>query len=1212
MKIVIDMQGAQSLNAKRGIGRYIISLIELIIQNKAQDEIILVCNALFKDSVAEIKSVFEDKLPRQNIKTWLPVKTDKELSVNIFEAFLRGLNPDIVLTSSLFEGFEGDDAVAISNIRDMDIPVAVILYDLIPLIYQSPYLDNPKMKEWYLNKTKELKKADILLSISNSSKQEAHDYLDIIDEKVVNISAAVSEIFKPIAYTDKQKQDICTPYGINKPFVLYTGGIDYRKNIDALIQAFSMLEKEQLQSHQLVIVCSVGEAELYRLKNFLKTYNLNDNEVIFTNYVPEETLIALYNLCKAFIFPSLHEGFGLPILEAMQCHKAVICANNSSLVEVLDNQEAMFDAKDINSIVSKLNQVLTDKNFRLSLEEHSKKQALKFSWDSSAKLALKTLRDKVNSKEIIVADSKVKLAYISPLPPQKSGISYYSEELLQELSKHYDIELITDEVELDETIKQNYKTQTFEYFKQNYIEYQRVLYHFGNSSFHSHMFELLEEIRGVVVLHDFYLSGVVSYIQFAQQKANFWIDELYHSHGYKALQEYFSVEDLNDITVKYPVNLSVLENSVGIIAHSDYSKNLAQEFYSNEVSKKFTTIPHLRQKAPSFDKLEAKRSLGFTDDAFIICSFGLLGKTKLNHKLLEAFLSSSLSKNSNCYLVFVGENNPEEYGNNLTKLINTSGLKQRITITGWTDTELFNTYLKAASIAVQLRTFSRGETSGTVLDCMNYGIPTIVNANGSMGELNDEAVIKLDDDFKDEDLKIQIEKLFEDENYRQTLSQNAEEIIKTKYSPTSCAKEYYETIEKAYKDKSSTVVQDLVYKIINTRKDFSDEALKDLASSITYNFPQKQIVKQLFVDISELVQRDAKTGIQRVVHNILRQLLDNQPDGYRVEPVYATNSSNGYYYAREFMAKYLDYPQDILADEPIDFYEDDIFLGLDLQPDIVQFQADFLTFMHQRGTKIYFIVYDLLPILLPETFVKGAKQNHDKWVKVITSFDGAICISKSVAQELKEHLNISHNVSWFHLGAEFITQELTSEIKREENTFLMVGTLERRKGHMQTLQSFELLWEQDIDVKLVIVGKQGWLVEDLVQKIKTHPQLDKKLFWLQNIDDKELQKLYKSSTALIAASYGEGFGLPLIEASYYDLPIIARDISVFKEVASSYAYYYRDTKEPKDLADAIIRWLKLYGDDTYPKSNHMPYLTWAQSANQLLNNIIDTRQESDA
>jgi glycosyltransferase involved in cell wall biosynthesis len=92
----------------------------------------------------------------------------------------------------------------------------------------------------------------------------------------------------------------------------------------------------------------------------------------------------------------------------------------------------------------------------------------------------------------------------------------------------------------------------------------------------------------------------------------------------------------------------------------------------------------------------------------------------------------------------------------------------------------------------------------------------------------------------------------------------------------------------------------------------------------------------------------------------------------------------------------------------------------------------------------------------------------------------------------------------------------------QNNNFLMVGTLEPRKGHEQVLDAFEMLWQSDLPVNLVIVGKQGWMVEELADRIRTHSELNKRLFWLEGISDKYLEQVYKVSSSLIAASYGEG------------------------------------------------------------------------------------------
>lgn len=171
-------------------------------------------------------------------------------------------------------------------------------------------------------------------------------------------------------------------------------------------------------------------------------------------------------------------------------------------------------------------------------------------------------------------------------------------------------------------------------------------------------------------------------------------------------------------------------------------------------------------------------------------------------------------------------------------------------------------------------------------------------------------------------------------------------------------------------------------------------------------------------------------------------------------------------------------------------------------------------------------------------------------------------------------------------------------------SFLLVGTIEPRKGHAQVLAAFEQLWQAGQDVNLVIVGKLGWKVENLIEQLRNHEELGKRLFSLESVSDEYLEKFYAASTCLIAASYGEGFGLPLIEAAQHKLPVIARDIPVFREVAGEHAYYF-DTDTSEGLAQSIKTWLALYQNGQHPKSDAMPWLTWKESAQQLLLHIVN-------
>lgn len=1238
MRIVIDMQGLQASNAKRGIGRYTSDLIENMLKLNKKHEVILLLNGMLSDSVDSIRRDFGSYLPNENIIVWSgvgPVNAldesnvqRREISEKIREDFIKKISPDVLLITSLFEGLPDDAVISIGSVKT-SIPTAVIIYDLIPLIHKEIYLENSVVEKWYWNKIDQLRRADLLLSISKSSGSEAIRYLGFDETNVINISTACDKGFKKINVSESERLSLSNKYNIHSPFIMYTGGIDHRKNIEGLIKAFSLLPEKLKTKYQLAIVCSIQDMDRTRLTQLCKSYGLKKQDVIFTGYVSESDLICLYNICDFFVFPSWHEGFGLPVLEAMCCGKAVIGGNRSSIPEVIGNEEALFDPYDSQEMADKIAQVLADNNFKASLEKHAELQSKIFSWDISAKSAWEAL-EKFHEKNtadklahnIFPSNNRKRLAYISPLPPAKSGIADYSAELISELSRHYIIDVIVAQSEkvIEPYIISNCNIRDIKYFEENSVQYERILYHFGNSAFHGHMFKLLNDYPGVVVLHDFFISGVVAHVDLTTAELpGFWSQELHKSGGWPAVFMRYTAADTADVVYKYPCNISVLQNAVGVIVHSDFSRRLASSLYGHTITSDWALIPHLRVPVYDVPRKKARETLGINENAFVVCSFGLLGPTKLNHKLLAAWLNSPLSDKEECHLVFVGENHSGQYGEELLKLIKKSKNGKRIKITGWAEADAYKMWLAAADVGVQLRTLSRGETSGTVLDCMNYGLATVVNANGSMSDLDDSCVVKLADDFAEIDLIDTLKLLYNDSGYRERLKSAAINRVRTLHKPRICAEEYKIAIEKFF-DGSHHGPQKLVDSIIDHADyDLSGEYLK-LAMAITNNYEPKPRKKQLLVDISELAQRDAKSGIQRVVRAILSQLLQNPPEGWVVEPVYATESSSGYQYARSFTCNFLGIPSDWTQDTPIETWAGDIFLGLDLQPNIVQSKQNFLHDMHRRGIKVHFVVYDLLPILAPGSFFPGAKDTYEKWLNCISKFDGAICISQTVANELSNwvgtHYPIrkhSFDIQWFHLGADLVSSapskgklaDSTTVLEKMSRriTFLMVSTVEPRKQHEQVLAAFELLWENGKDINLVIVGKQGWMVEQLVERFTHHKELNHRLFWLSDVSDEYLESIYDAADCLIAASTGEGFGLPLIEAAQYGKPIIARDIPVFREVAGDNAFYF-DGLSADNLSDALNEWLRLKGSTGVPDVKGLKWLTWEQSAIQLLTAIF--------
>ncbi|WP_454782246.1 glycosyltransferase [Legionella sp. WA2022007384] len=1226
MRIVLDLQGAQAPNTRfRGIGRYVLSLALAIVKNRGEHEIFIALNGQFPGSIEPIRAVFDGILPQEHIRVWYSTTENDETAELIQEAFIAQLKPDVVLIGSFFEGTNGGGVVTSIGRLSKIIPVAVVMHDLIPLVYAEHYLHDSKTKKWYFKKLDSLGQADLLLSNSEHSRQEALKYLNFSEDKVVNISSAVDNYFKPIKVNNAES--LKKRYGLTRPFVLYTGGIDFRKNIDGLIRAYAKLPFDVRDQHQLMIVCSITRTEKKNLLSLSASHGLATDELILPGFIPNDDLLSLYNLCKIFVFPSLHEGFGLPVLEAMSCGQAVIGSNTSSIPEVIGREDNLFDPRDDESIANMLLKVLDNDDFRCELRHAALEQAKLFSWDISARRAIKALESldveqKKQQSLSLNSHQRPKLAYVSPLPPERSGISYYSAELLPFLSRFYDIEVVVAQNEVsDPWISANHRIRSASWFQEHGLGYyDRVIYHFGNSMFHRHMFELIQEIPGIIVLHDFFLSGVVDYIAYHGKAKNFLNLELYYSHGYKGCLD--RVNDHDAAISKYPCNLRILQQATGIIVHSEYSRYLANHFYGTNTARDWAVIPHLRKPVELIDKMAAREQLGLNPDAFIVCSFGILGPNKVNHRLLEAWLDSKLAHSKQCKLIFVGINNSKSsYGKQLLATIN-AGVGTNVTITGWCDEPTYQLYLAAADLAVQLRSNSRGETSGTVLDCMNYGVPTIINAHGSLCELPDNCVWKVPEDFTDHQLKESLELLWNDKNRRLALGDLAQKHIRVQHAPYDCARNYYHSIEKMY-DLASADMFSLgrsIAQLTSYSPDTRD--LMQLARDVAQSIPKSIPTRQFLIDVSLLIVKDVKSGIQRVTRSIVKSLLESPPSGYRVEPVYASESHT-YRYARNFTLNLLSCSADGFDDTPIDTNAGDIFLGLDLSPNIVPKHKDYLLNLHRKGVSINFVIYDLLPILMPEMFNPKTEKMHHNWMNTVAMFDGALCISKAVADTVCDYLKSfkfensrPFKIGYFHLGADIENSLPTHGINSNEEqilqqlkhdpTFIMVGTVEPRKGHTQVLNAFELLWSQGHRVNLVIIGKQGWNVEKLVQKLRKHPELFKNLFWLEQVSDEYLEKIYASSSCMLAASEGEGFGLPLIEAAKYKLPIIARDLEVFREVAGNYATYF-NSNDPSALAEAILSWLDDFKEKTHILSEDMPWLTWEQSTQQLLEVLFNER-----
>lgn len=833
MRIVIDLQGAQSESRYRGIGRYCLSLAQAMLNQPRGHEIWIAASNAFPDTVSDLRLAFAGLLPPERIRIFdVPTPAAEYNPVNawrvraaerIREYFISGLNPDIVHVAALIDNPMQDVVTSIDS-SAFGYQIAATLYDLIPLMNQDAYLSAPIIKSWYQRKIESLKNAGLLLAISDYSREEAIQALEIKPDKIVSISAAIDSRFQPLNLDPKTAAELKAHYGISRDMVMYApGGFDERKNFGNLIQAYASLPPEHRRKHQLVVASKISAGDKLRLKNIANLANLGEDELVLTGYIKDDDLVHFYNCATLFVFPSLHEGFGLPVLEAMACGIPTIGSNTTSIPEVIGRPDALFNPASIDAIGRKIAEVLDNPGYANELRRHGLRQARKFTWASCAERAL--------------------LAF---------------------------------------------------------------------EGLHARQTSVRKPVTG----------------------------ELLHNH-----------------------------------------------------------------------------------------------------------LLNSLA------------------------------------------------------------------------------------------------------------------------------------LINTEVSP-------------------------------------SEKDLARAASSIAFN-SGSQTARQLLLDVSTIVHQDARSGIQRVVRSLLTQLLVNPPESFEVRPIYFKNAR--YWYADEFVARITG--KAASEDTPAEFNQDDIYLSLDLTMHLQHQLHGLHMHLKSMGVYLFYIVYDLLLVQRPDWWPAGTGNMFKQWLVYLSeSATGLVCISGAVRSELLTWLAEEGAarydlpiVSSFHLGAD-LESSLPStgkpgyagKVTRTlgvRPSFLMVGTLEPRKGHLQTLNAFSRLWEEEVDVNLIIVGTQGWLMDEIAERLRTHPEMGRRLFWLEGISDEYLAELYSTSSCLIAASEGEGFGLPLIEAAQHGLPIIARDIPVFREVSKHCALYFAGL-EPEALIQAVKSWLELQAAGQAPASVGMAWLTWQESVQQLMNAVL--------
>lgn len=365
--------------------------------------------------------------------------------------------------------------------------------------------------------------------------------------------------------------------------------------------------------------------------------------------------------------------------------------------------------------------------------------------------------------------------------------------------------------------------------------------------------------------------------------------------------------------------------------------------------------------------------------------------------------------------------------------------------------------------------------------------------------------------------------------------------------------------------------------------------------------------RRLFVDVTELAIQDLGGGIQRMVGKILAELMFSPPSTHAVTPVRLA-ADGRYVHASRYQAKSLGMPEGALGlDLPVQVMAGDVFVGLDLLRDRGVLAGEAMNRLRSEGAGIVVVVYDLLPLQHPEWFPEGVPARYREWFDVVAmKADRLICISEVVRRECEEMIAaqppplrplICHIPLGGDLPDYLWCPSILPKTVPSARRFLMVGTIEPRKGHAEAITAFERLWATGQDVHLVIAGRPGWNVDSLVALIENHPEVGRRLHFIEGPDDQTLAALYRECDHLLMASHGEGFGLPVVEALFAGCRPVLRDLPVLREAARGHGIYFSGD-QPEALVAAILA--SLGDSEREGRLGRIGLATWADSASALV------------
>ena len=619
MKVLVDGQTLATPDIRRGIGRVLIELCEeMLPSDRSTDWFFAV------DSHGSLAGLGEEA---QRFAVPLQVSSytqerDRESRSRAYSAALSRLcseneidvywNPNPLMLNVALP-------LELTGVRKV-----CTVHDLIPLMMNETYRETWP-RNWQADYDMRVRSlpswADHLAFNSEASRA---DYVSI-DGRVESRSSVIH-----FGVDHSTFWSLAAPRRISSPpYVLVVGGADPRKNIARAIVAFADARSQspRLEDLRLKIVAGGSDQDRRRLSDIAKTNGVADKVRLF-GYVDDSTLANLYRRAAAFFFPSLYEGFGFPVLEAMACGVPVVISDRAALRECAGEWGTFCDPTSVPSMSESLVKVLLDKNWQSRDKAGAVNRARTFDWSQSAARYVEMFqRNFLKPAPAMARLDRQRIAWVSPWPPDKTGVADYSAGLVEALDETMQVDLFLENP-ADAECSSGRTIYSIEELSHRAEDYDQIIYHLGNNSdFHSKIYRLAWEIPGVVVLHDINIHPFLHHAYSETEEEWLYRDALVEAHGRIGLDHFEAVREAScdpDIW-NFPLSEAIARRSRAVIVHSAWAREALGKTSNVFVVPLFAP---LQERRSTEEGRRVRESLGLSADVFSIGVFGFLNRSK--------------------------------------------------------------------------------------------------------------------------------------------------------------------------------------------------------------------------------------------------------------------------------------------------------------------------------------------------------------------------------------------------------------------------------------------------------------------------------------------------------------------------------------------------------------------------------------------------------